>query len=292
MTELIECFSGVNRVLADADAHRFKRQLRIGGDVYWTSRVTKGARSAWDVGGMALTGGQVAASSWVATTFFAPTGWSAFTAALGVGTAAATPVGWVALAAVATGGVYWGVTRMIRDAVEPGVDVVPHFINSPVSALAVSLLDLMGPLAMRVAAIDGRVDPAESSTIAEHFIEVWGYDPDYIAAALALYKEASDTTEVKPLAQALADFQKASPDCNAAQMQEELLSLLREVVMADGHLDEREQWAIAAVEAEFATSRAFSPSATLKSAGEAVSTMTSRARSIAERALGRSDQPC
>lgn len=291
MTGLPARFAGVDRVLADTDAHRFKRQLRIGDDVYWTSRLMKGTRSVWDVGGMALTGGQVAASSWAASTFFAPTSWSAFTAALGFGATAATPIGWVALAAVATGGIYWGVTRMITDAVEPGVDIVPHFINSPVSVLAMSLLDMMGPLAMRVAAIDGRVDSSERSTIAEHFVEAWGYDPRFVEAALSLYDEASETAAVKPLARALAAFQKASPDCNGPKMQAELLDLLRQVAEADGRIDERETLAIDAIATEFAAASSTSAKDVLKSASGAVSAAASRARAFAERSLRRHEQP-
>lgn len=159
---------------------------------------------------------------------------------------------------------------MIRDAAQPGVDVVPHFITSPVSVLAVTLLDLIGPLAMRVAAIDGVIDPAERETIATHFTREWGYDSTYVKAALDLHQEASATAEVRPLARALAEFQAANPDCNVAQMHADLIALLREVAAADRRLDERETMAIDAIAGELASARAFSAAAVVKSAGTAI----------------------
>ncbi len=268
-------FDGLERVVADP--LRFKSRLRIGEDAYALMRLTKPVQRLWDVGGVAWTGATVAASPVVASTFFASTASGGILSLVGFGTAAATPIGWVAAAALLSGGAYWGVTRLFRGASDAMVDSVPRFINTPLDLLGAGLLDLMGALAMRVATIDGRCDPAESEVIAAHFIEDWGYDPAYASRALALIAAESDTVRVKQLAQALAAFQASNPDCNAAAMQTELLAFLRDIAAADGRLDEREELAIEAVRAVFRAETDLS----LRRAGRAVADWSSAARSAA-----------
>ena len=101
-------FAGVDQVVAIPE--RFKLRLGIGEDAYASLRIKKTLQEFWDVGGMAATGAGVAASSTVASTFFASTATGGIMGWLGLGVAAATPVGWVVAAAVASGGAYWGVT--------------------------------------------------------------------------------------------------------------------------------------------------------------------------------------
>ena len=118
------------------------------------------------------------------------------------------------------------------------------------------LLDLLGALALRVARIDGAVAAEERATIQRHFTEEWGYSRDYVVAALDVLEATSDQTRVKAVATALSQFQAASPDCNAEAMQSELLIFLREVMEADGVLDEREELAIDAIADVFQKERA------------------------------------
>lgn len=239
-----------------ADPLKFKRKLRIGEDAYAVLRLKNGIQGLWDAGGVAATGATVAASKVVATTFFASTASGGLLSALGIGAAATTPIGWVLAAAAASGGVYYGVSRVVRRQQETFVDTIPRFINTPIDLLGMQLLDLIGALALRVAKIDGAVAAEERTTIQRHFIEEWGYSRDYVIAALDILETTSDQTRVKAVAVALAHFQAASPDCNAEAMQSELLSFLREVMEADGMLDEREELAIDAITDAFQKERA------------------------------------
>lgn len=106
-----------------SDPLKFKRKLRIGEDAYATLRLKKGVQSLWDVSGVAMTGATVAASKVVAGTLFASS--AGLFSAIGIGAAAATPVGWVIAAAVATGGAYYGVTRLVRNPTGNMVDTTP-----------------------------------------------------------------------------------------------------------------------------------------------------------------------
>ena len=236
-----------------ADTLKFKRKLRIGENAYALLRAKNGIQGLYDVGGVAMTAGAAAASPIVAGTFFASSaGWLSI---IGIG-AATTPIGWVIAAAVATGGAYYGVTRLVRKQTDAMVDTIPRFINTPIDLLGMELFDLIGALAVRVASIDGEVDPSERNAIARQFIEEWGYDPLYVSEALDVLVASTGDVSIKAITKALADFQAASPDCNGAAMQAELLVFLREVVEADGRLDEREELAMDGIKAAFRAERA------------------------------------
>lgn len=267
-----------------ADALKFKRKLRIGEDTYAVLRLKKSLQMLWDVGGVAATGATVAASPIVATTFFGSS--AGILGLLGIG-AAATPIGWVIAAAAATGGAYYGVTRLVRRQTADMVDTIPRFINTPVDLLGMELFDLIGALAFRVAAIDGVIDPTERSAIERHFIDEWGFDPAFVARASEVLIANVDQAPLKAMAKSLAEFQAANPDCNGEAMQSELMAFLKEVVEADGVLDERENLAIEAVAAVFRQERAL----TLSRFGKQLSRLGKAAAPAAEEWKKRFAQP-
>lgn len=265
-----------------ADTLKFKRKLRIGEDAYAVLRAKNGLQSLWDVGGVAMSAGALAASPLIAGTFFASSaGWLSV---IGIGVAT-TPVGWVIAAAAATGGAYYGVTRLVRKQMDTMVETIPRFINTPIDLLGMELFDLIGALAVRVASIDGDIDPAERETIVRHFIDEWGYDPLFVNTALDVLVANTGEVSVKAIAKALAEFQAASPDCNGVAMQAELLTFLRQVIEADGRLDEREELALDGIDATFRAERAITFGKVAKSvaglgerAGAAMSDLKSRAK--------------
>jgi uncharacterized tellurite resistance protein B-like protein len=233
-----------------ANPLRFKRKLRIGEDAYKLLRARKTLFSLWDAGGAGWTGVGVAKSTWVASSFFAPAASTGVMSWLGLAApvAAVTPIGWVVVAGLVAGGGYYGVTRWLAGGPDRFVDTIPIFINTPIDLLGAGLFDLTAPLAMRVAQSDGHVHDAERETIAEHFIDDWGFDAGYVAAGLQLIEDQPDRRRVTELAKALAEFQRASPDCNAHAMQDELMQFLREIVEADGIINPREERALSAID--------------------------------------------
>lgn len=236
-------FDGVDCVVSDS--LRFRRKLAIGEDAYTSLRLGKTLAQLWDVGGVAATGAQVAALPVVASTFFSGSG---FLSALGMGAAAATPIGWVIAASVVTGGTYYGVTRLFRSYSGTRVEVIPKFINTPIDLLGASLLDLIGSLSIKVASIDGMVTADERLVIRDHLIEEWGYDPSYVDQALRLIEENVHQLSLNQMVDSFSSFAQANPDCNYSAMRQELLIFLAEVANADGHFDEREEMAIERIE--------------------------------------------
>ncbi|PZQ58883.1 MAG: hypothetical protein DI544_12795 [Sphingomonas taxi] len=245
---LKEGFASIDRVVADPV--RFKLRLGIGEEAYASLRFKNNILKIWDIGSWGGTGAAVASSKIVSSTFFAPTG---FMALIGLGTAA-TPVGWVVAAAVTSAGAYYGVTRLFGRYAGSRVDTIPKFINTPIDVLGAALLDLMGGLAIRVAAIDADIDEREIETIVDHFVADWGMDRDYVEQALSVFQANIAKATIKELASELARLQIANPDCNATAMSATLTAFLRDIAMADGRTDEREDLAIDAIAAIMAQS--------------------------------------
>lgn len=241
-SETLKRFEGVTQVVADS--LRFKRKLAIGEDAYQSLKIGRAIGRLWDVGLVSATGAGVAASSKVATTFFASTG---VLAKIGLGAAATTPVGWIVAAAVVSGGAYFGVTRAIGRYSQSRVEVIPRFINSPIDQLGAALLDMMGALSLKVANIDGVIDAAEREAMCAYFVSEWGFDPDYVTQAIATLEENVLSHPIKSMGTEISAFIKKHPDCNFDAFKSELVMLLREIAEADGKLDEREELAIEAI---------------------------------------------
>jgi hypothetical protein len=167
-----------------ADELRFKAKLAIGEQADASLRAVNRAREIWDVLGAAGTGAAVAKSSLVASTFFAPGG---LLGAVGLGTAA-TPIGWVAFAALASGGACYGLYRLLGNRRGERVIEIPRYLNTPLDQLGLAIFDLIAPLAVRMAAVDGRVERAELDHLQQHLVREWGLDEAFVNQARAHHR--------------------------------------------------------------------------------------------------------
>jgi hypothetical protein len=213
----IDTFQDVETVVEDS--LRFKLKLGIGENAYSSLRITKKLLNLWDGAGVAAAGAGLAASSTVAGTFFGTTG---FWASIGLGGAAVTPVGWVIAAGATAGGAYYGVTRLFQNFAGDRVLTIPSFINTPVDILGVNLFDLMVPLALRIAQMDGEVCVRERDVIQDYFVREWGYSVLYCEKALALIERNTNDQSIEDIVNAIANFKLANPDCNYPHMTREL----------------------------------------------------------------------
>lgn len=277
-------FDGIDVVIADS--LRFKAKLAIGEDAYTSLRYAKTAQEWWDMLGAVGSGAAVAKSSAVAATFFAPQG---LLGILGIG-AAVTPVGWVIVAALASGGAWYGIQKTLAGANQSRVTVIPKFINTPIDALAVSLFDLLAPLALKVAQCDGDVAPTELGRIKHYFVREWGFDETFTQRGIEHILPNIAAISIQEVAQQLAVFQRSNPDCNYTAMSHDTLAFLREIVEADGQLHEQEELALSKVRAILDETGRSALSKTLSKVGDKVSkSAAKRAHRISEGARLASD---
>jgi hypothetical protein len=243
-TSQLELLNDVECVVGDTN--KFKLKLGIGEDAFTSLKLAKSLQSLWDLKGAAGAGAAAAATPAVAATFFASTaGPLSF---LGIGAAAATPVGWVMGAAVLSGGAYYGAMRMIGNFNSSRVDSIPKFINTPIDLLGATIFDMMAGLSLKVASLSHSIDDVERSAVIDYFVEEWGLSTEYTQAALPLIETSIHGKKLKDMAGSLAEFQLENPDCNPTQMRKDIKSFLEEIAYSDGDYSEVEELAIEAVE--------------------------------------------
>ncbi|MCG6939151.1 MAG: TerB family tellurite resistance protein [Gammaproteobacteria bacterium] len=245
-------FAGIETIVSDP--LRFKARLAIGEDAYKSLRLKKAVLGTWDTAGAAWTGVTIAKSTVVATTFFAPTG---ILAALGFGTAV-TPLGWVIAAGVLTGGAWLGITHYFKSSSSNRAIVIPDFINTPMDVLALSLFDLLTPLSLIIANVDGHIDESERTLISNYFVKEWGYDQSFVTEGMHFTESRLSDYSIKEAAKALAEFKKQNPDCNYKAMSKEILSYLQNIIESNGRIDEDEEMAIEMVKSVFEETGRFS----------------------------------
>lgn len=237
----------VERVVAEP--LRFKAKLAIGENAYTSLRMVNRLRELWDVMGAAGTGAAIAKSSLIAGTFFAPSG---LLGVLGIGTAA-TPIGWVAFAAIASGGACYGMYRMLGKGKDSRVIEIPKYLNTPLDALGMALFDLLAPMALRIAAVDGSVSEAERSCLKQHLVDDWGLDVSFVTRAISLIEPEAVTGSLEAMALEAAGFLHANPDCNHSAIAKEYVTFVRELLEADGALSAEEAAALMLLETTLST---------------------------------------
>lgn len=219
-------FAGVTQVVAEP--LRFKARLAIGENAYASLRMINRTREIWDVVGAAGAGAAVVKSG-----------------VLGIG-AATTPIGWVALAALASGGACYGLYRWLGDTKGSRVIEIPKFLNTPLDTLGLALFDLIAPLALRLAAVDGVIELAERQALVQHLVDDWGLDDSFVTQAIAQIEPGVMQGSVEEMAAELSAFLHANPDCNHKAIANDLGQFLRRLLEAGGPLTDAEEAALAA----------------------------------------------
>ena len=226
----------VNQVVAHPD--KFKASLGIGKRAYKILIAKDRLSDMLKLAGAGAVGGAAAKSSVVATTFFSSGG------VIGLFTAAVTPVGCVAAASVITAGTCYGLMRLVKKIEGEFVDEVPKYINTPLDVLAVALCDLIMPIALKVAAADGEITNEEREVLKEYLEDDWGYDSDYVDAAMKLFEEGIEEYTIQDITNNLRELTESNKDCNKEKIRKVLVDTLKEIALADGKEHEIEKLVI------------------------------------------------
>lgn len=230
----------------------FKQRLGVGEDCYKFLKSARNLEHILGTAGAASGGTMIASSFVVATTFFPSSGLLAW---IGLGAAAATPIGWVLAAGVLAGGAYYGIRRKLDKVRDDVLVQFPKYVNTPLHLLADKLMGLMLPLSIWIArSDDGEVSGEEKEGIVSYYVEEWGYAADFVEFAIEqCVGDASDKIAGE-LAKSLSDYCAANRDCNKNRITEFLVDHLHEFVETEGNgvSRERKARALRELETEFA----------------------------------------
>lgn len=122
---------------------------------------------------------------------------------------------------------------------------IPRYLNTPLDALGMALFDLLAPMALRMAAVDGTVSNAERNHLAQHLVEEWGLDASFVAQAIALIEPEAVTGSLETMAMEAAGFLHANPDCNHSAITSEYVEFVRQLLETDGAVSDAEAAALA-----------------------------------------------
>ena len=183
-----------------------------------------------------------AASSVVAGALFPVTGFGSALAAIGIGSGAVTPIGWVVGAGLAVGGAYFGVSKHLDNTKDKRtknklVVVIPTNINSSLDLIGVELLHRMLPLGLKVASADGRIIDSEMEEIADHYEKDWGYSRDFVIKTMEEIKEDVENVSYEELAKSLSDYCDKNRDCDRGTIVDFLLDHLKEILQIEDEGD-------------------------------------------------------
>jgi len=211
-------FEGVHEVVAEP--LKFKAKLAIGEEAYASLRMINRTREVWDVLGAAGAGAAVAKSGMVASV-------------LG---ASATPLGWVAFAALASGGACYGLYRLLGNTKGQRVIEIPKYLNTPLDTLGLAIFDLIAPLSLRLAALDGAVEPEERRFLVDHLVREWGLSQAFVEQAVQAVEGQLLDASLDAIAVEGAEFLRMNPDCNHQAIVDDLAVFLRAMLEAAGPL--------------------------------------------------------
>ena len=211
------------------DQRAFKARLGIGGDVYTSTKVLKFFQSVVVV---------------IAIFCVAIVGAIALFLMRGMGLLLVLlPI--VLLSVFVFGG------KKLGKSIAGPVDVIPHFINSPIDQLASSLLNLMAPIALRVIYADGKSHKNERHVLRDHFIQSWGYHDHYVDQTIDRAETNLPGISTEEATGDFAEFCKTNPDCNLQSITIEFMDFLRELIAADGRKKDAEMQELARIQSVF-----------------------------------------
>ena len=197
---------------------KFKEMLGMGEDTYKTLRVRKKLSTVLGAAGAGSAGALVASSSAVATSFFPASG---FLAALGLGAAAATPIGWVAGAGALAGGTYLGAKKLVGKfggkIEDEMMSKVPKRLNTPDDELACIMLMLMLPLSLESAKTwDDQITASAGEVISNYYAGKWGYSKSPVDAVMKKMESLGNVSyaALAAFTESLVEFSKTNKDRN------------------------------------------------------------------------------
>lgn len=236
----------VTQVVSDQEL--FRRRLKIGGDAF---RYLKNAENVHSAASSVLGGAGAAGIAYGS--------WFASIGVLGqIGLAAglvATPLAPIAaVGAIGAGGMYL-TQRFLKQTRKGVVEEIPAFINTPIDILGTTVLDIILPVLLKIAAADGELHAHERARIRGYLCDEWGFDANFIDGAISAEEGEIRAWSFDVLKNLIGGASKTG-DIDISAFKTDLLGIAQEVANADGKMDTNEREAIDQLEVSLGLKKA------------------------------------
>lgn len=213
---------------------QFKAKLNIGEEAY--AYLNEAANfiefSKIIVGGVG--GGSVFTLAWLAT--LGPIA----KLALLVGFTS-TPVGWIAGAGALSAVLAYGLMQAKGKAKEATTITIPNYLNTPLDLLGQTVLSLILPATVKMALVNGRLCEKERKVLSDYLAQEWGFNRDFIANAITEQERLIADFDYEQYRQLLIASTCTDTEIKYDVIKEELLTILTEVMKADGNISPEEE---------------------------------------------------
>lgn len=219
--ELCDFFEKTPNIIKDD--LRFKYKLQISEDAYRNLKKTKVLKDILEVSIGAAGGGLgYAAFHYSSLGIFGKL-------ALGVSMTAFPLTGVLVAGGVTALGIL-SFKNFLRTLEKKAIDKIPKFLNTPLDLIALGIVNIFMPPALRICHADGMSHHTEIQYIKNYFSEQWGYDDRFISEFLNLVESDLDRFDYKSYSERVRTILGAFREISHSKTMEELIYFLEQII--------------------------------------------------------------
>lgn len=152
-----------------------------------------------------------------------------------------TPIGWIAGASALSAVLAYGLMQVRGKSKDATTITIPKYLNTPLDLLAQTVLSLILPATVKMALCDGHLCENERKMLCDYFSQEWGFNRYFIANAIAEQESLITDFDYDQYRQLLIAATCADKEIKYDMVKKELLTILADVMNADGHISPEEE---------------------------------------------------
>lgn len=147
-----------------------------------------------------------------------------------------TPVGWIAGAGALSAVLAYGLMRAKGKLKDATTITIPKHLNTPLDLLGQTVLSLILPATVKMALIDGHLCENERNVLVDYLAQEWGFNRYFISNAITEQESLITDFDYEQYRQLLIASTSTDKEIKYDVIKEELLTILTEVMKADGNM--------------------------------------------------------
>lgn len=152
-----------------------------------------------------------------------------------------TPVVWIAGAGALSVVLAYGLIKARGKLIDATTITIPKHLNTPLDLLGQAVLSLILPATVKMALVDGPLCEKERKVLGDYLAQEWGFNRDFIANAITEQERLIADFDYEQYRQLLIASTCADTEIKFDVIKEELLTILTDVMKADGIISPEEE---------------------------------------------------